>query len=208
MFQIGFVLLLMSHVVTQPTICRRGAKEADELILELVRIADAVRGDTNKHMAHEEQEVLPLLEAHLCAAEQRAMVWRTLRAMPLRLLERVMPWVAGTCSLTSVDCLNASSKDCSDQPNARDGPCVKATWTLPGCHMGSCVDATWSLPGCHMSSCVDVTWTLHGCHKALQKGMPLHPQHRSTAQRSQPVCTIALALHSLCSLCAHTLDSQ
>lgn len=75
--------------------CRRGAKEADELILELVRIADAVRGDTNKHMAHEEQEVLPLLEAHLCAAEQRAMVWRTLRAMPLRLLERVMPWVAG-----------------------------------------------------------------------------------------------------------------
>ncbi|DBB01633.1 hypothetical protein WJX77_010630 [Trebouxia sp. C0004] len=74
---------------------RRGAKEADELILELGRIADAVRGDTNKHMAHEEQEVLPLLEAHLCAAEQRAMVWRTLRAMPLRLLERVMPWVAG-----------------------------------------------------------------------------------------------------------------
>ena len=54
---------------------RRGAKEADGLILELVRIADAVRGDTNRHMAHEEQEVLPLLEAHLCAAEQRAMVW-------------------------------------------------------------------------------------------------------------------------------------
>lgn len=79
----------------QLPICRRGAKEADGLILELVRIADAVRGDTNKHMAHEEQEVLPLLEAHLCAAEQRAMVWRTLRAMPLRLLERVMPWVAG-----------------------------------------------------------------------------------------------------------------
>lgn len=75
---------------------RRGAKEADGLILELVRIADAVRGDTNRHMAHEEQEVLPLLEAHLCAAEQRAMVWRTLRAMPLRLLERVMPWVAGS----------------------------------------------------------------------------------------------------------------
>lgn len=79
---------------------RRGAKEADEQISELVRIIDAVKGDTNKHMAHEEQEVLPLLEAHLCAAEQRAMVWRTLRAMPLRLLERVMPWVAGTLHLS------------------------------------------------------------------------------------------------------------
>ena len=77
---------------------RRGAKEADDLISELVRIIDAVQGDTNKHMAHEEEEVLPLLEAHLCAAEQRAMVWRTLRAMPLRLLERVMPWVAGIAS--------------------------------------------------------------------------------------------------------------
>lgn len=96
--------------------CRRGAKEADELILELVRIADAVRGDTNKHMAHEEQEVLPLLEAHLCAAEQRAMVWRTLRAMPLRLLERVMPWVAGTYLLHSVDCLDALFAFASCQP--------------------------------------------------------------------------------------------
>ena len=83
--------------VTHAIMCRRGAKEAEELILELVRIADAVCGDTNKHMALEEQEVLPLLEAHLCAAEQRAMVWCTFRAMPLRLLERVMPWVAGHC---------------------------------------------------------------------------------------------------------------
>ena len=83
---------------------RRGAKEADELILELVRIIDAVKGDTCKHMAHEEQEVLPLLEAHLCAAEQRAMVWRTLRAMPLRLLERVMPWVAGNSCCAPLQC--------------------------------------------------------------------------------------------------------
>lgn len=100
-------MMFVLHVITQPGICRRGAKEADELILELVRIADAVRGDTNKHMAHEEQEVLPLLEAHLCAAEQRAMVWRTLRAMPLRLLERVMPWVAGTYPCHPVSCLDA-----------------------------------------------------------------------------------------------------
>ena len=31
----------------------------------------------------------------VCMAQQRHMVWRILRAMPLRLLERVMPWVAG-----------------------------------------------------------------------------------------------------------------
>ena len=95
--------------------------------MELVRIADAVRGDTNKHMAHEEQEVLPLLEAHLCAAEQRAMVWRTLRAMPLRLLERVMPWVAGTTTFTTNnddtnndDANNSSSSNSSNSNNNND----------------------------------------------------------------------------------------
>ena len=40
--------------------------------------------------------MLPVLEARMCVAEQRAVVWRTLRAMPLRLLERMLPWVAGT----------------------------------------------------------------------------------------------------------------
>jgi zinc finger-like protein len=46
-------------------------------------------------MAREEAAVLPLLAAGLCTHEQRAMVWRTLRAMPLRLLERMLPWLAG-----------------------------------------------------------------------------------------------------------------
>ena len=41
-------------------------------------------------------QVLPVLEEKLGHAEQRSMVWHTLRAMPLRLLERVMPWLAGT----------------------------------------------------------------------------------------------------------------
>ena len=47
------------------------------------------------HMAREEADVLPLLEARLCTEQQRNMVWRTLQAMPLRLLERVLPWLAG-----------------------------------------------------------------------------------------------------------------
>ena len=40
-------------------------------------------------------DVLPVLMRSLCMAQQRHMVWAILRAMPLRLLERVMPWVAG-----------------------------------------------------------------------------------------------------------------
>ena len=62
---------------------------------ELAHLVSKVISSIKLQMAHEEADVLPLLEKHLCAAEQRAMVWRTLRGMPLRLLERVMPWVAG-----------------------------------------------------------------------------------------------------------------
>ena len=48
-----------------------------------------------RHMVKEEAEVLPVLMRVLCVAEQRHMVWQVLRAMPLRLLEKVMPGVAG-----------------------------------------------------------------------------------------------------------------
>lgn len=47
-------------------------------------------------------DVLPVLMRSVCMAQQRHMVWRILRAMPLRLLERVMPWVAGELALCSV----------------------------------------------------------------------------------------------------------
>lgn len=57
-----------------------------------------MRGTLCKHMLREELEVLPLLQAHLCDAEQRSMVWRMLRAMPLRLLQQVMPVIAGAHS--------------------------------------------------------------------------------------------------------------
>jgi hypothetical protein len=49
-------------------------------------------------LQREEAEVLPLLTATLSAEQQRGMVWHTLRAMPLRLLERVLPWLLSKLS--------------------------------------------------------------------------------------------------------------
>ena len=74
---------------------RRGAREVEPLVGELSRVAADLAKAMGRHMAREESEVLPVLMRTLCAAEQRHMVWRILLAMPLRLLERVMPWVAG-----------------------------------------------------------------------------------------------------------------
>lgn len=65
------------------------------LLADLCSAVDATRRAITCHMEREEADVLPLLQARLCASQQRDMVWRTLCAMPLRLLERVLPWLAG-----------------------------------------------------------------------------------------------------------------
>ena len=74
------------------------------LLEELKLAAERTCKANDAHMAREESTVLPVLQESLCAAEQRAMVWRTLRAMPLRLLERVLPWLAGTTAHTICTC--------------------------------------------------------------------------------------------------------
>lgn len=74
---------------------RRGAQEVAGLLADLCSAVDATRRAITCHMEREEADVLPLLQARLCASQQRDMVWRTLCAMPLRLLERVLPWLAG-----------------------------------------------------------------------------------------------------------------
>ena len=75
--------------------CRRNSKELAALLADLSEVAESLSKTMNRHMAKEEAEVLPVLMRMLCVSEQRYIVWQVLRAMPLRLLERVMPWVAG-----------------------------------------------------------------------------------------------------------------
>ena len=73
---------------------RRGAKEVSELTGELADVAQKLSRSMHSHMAREENDVFPILMKKLCPAEQRYIVWRLMQAMPLRLLERFMPWIA------------------------------------------------------------------------------------------------------------------
>lgn len=75
-------------------LARRGAKQVAELVEDLADVAHKLSRAMGRHMTREETEVFPVLMKTLCHAEQRHMIWRILCAMPLRLLERVMPWVA------------------------------------------------------------------------------------------------------------------
>ena len=51
------------------------------------------------HMRMEEAKVLPIVASRCSEAEQCLLIWNTVRAMPLRLLERMLPWVASQVRL-------------------------------------------------------------------------------------------------------------
>ena len=72
---------------------RRGAKELSDLMGELAGTAEKLSKSMIEHMAQEESDVFPTLMKILCPVEQRRMVWKLVQAMPLRLLERFMPWI-------------------------------------------------------------------------------------------------------------------
>lgn len=61
---------------------------------DTVALANDVSAAMKMHLAREEQDVLPALRKHLSRSEKLAIVWKSLQALPLRLLERIMPWVA------------------------------------------------------------------------------------------------------------------
>jgi hypothetical protein len=59
---------------------RRGrTRDVSGMLGKLVETANRVCAAISTHMQREEAEVLPLLAAALGAAEQRAIVWHTLR---------------------------------------------------------------------------------------------------------------------------------
>lgn len=87
------------------------------MLERLCSIAERVCASMAAHMRREEAELFPLLERRLCHAQQRSLLWRTLRAMPLRLLERVMPWIVGEAARRLHGALGGGSVeegDCRD----------------------------------------------------------------------------------------------
>ncbi|KAK1298760.1 hypothetical protein QJS10_CPB14g00381 [Acorus calamus] len=65
---------------------------------KLYRQADQIMDTTQKHFQNEEIEVLPLARAHFSRAKQRQLLYQSLCVMPLKLIERVLPWLVGSLS--------------------------------------------------------------------------------------------------------------
>ncbi|GLJ10012.1 hypothetical protein SUGI_0120100 [Cryptomeria japonica] len=57
--------------------------------------ADQILETIEQHFLSEEHEVIPLAREHCSVTEQRVLLYQSLRVMPLKSLERVLPWIVG-----------------------------------------------------------------------------------------------------------------
>ncbi|KAL3695707.1 hypothetical protein R1sor_009783 [Riccia sorocarpa] len=69
-----------------------------QLFGKLWEQAELMVKSISKHLNDEEKEVIPLARKHFSVEEQRSLLYQSLRVMPLKLLERVLPWLVGALS--------------------------------------------------------------------------------------------------------------
>ncbi|KAF8399097.1 hypothetical protein HHK36_014963 [Tetracentron sinense] len=60
--------------------------------------ADQIMDTIQKHFHDEEVQVLPLAQMHFSPQRQRELLYQSLCVMPLKLVERVLPWLVGSLS--------------------------------------------------------------------------------------------------------------
>ncbi|KAJ7531954.1 hypothetical protein O6H91_14G066700 [Diphasiastrum complanatum] len=71
---------------------------ADQICKKLCAQAESIVEAVHQHFLDEEVEVIPLARKHCSVEEQRMILYQSLRVMPLKLLERVLPWLVALLS--------------------------------------------------------------------------------------------------------------
>lgn len=74
----------------------RRAVISAEISGQLCRQAELIVQTVQQHLVNEETKVFPLARVHCSIEEQRGLVYKSLRVMPLKLLEKVLPWLVAT----------------------------------------------------------------------------------------------------------------
>ncbi|KAA8541256.1 hypothetical protein F0562_025137 [Nyssa sinensis] len=69
---------------------------AAEFYAKLCSHADQIMETIQRHFHNEEVQVLPLAQKHFSFKRQRELLYQSLCVMPLKLIERVLPWLVGS----------------------------------------------------------------------------------------------------------------
>ncbi|KAK6931529.1 RCHY1, zinc-ribbon [Dillenia turbinata] len=69
---------------------------SEEFCTQLCLHANQIMDTIQKHFESEEVQVLPLARKHFSPERQRELLYQSLCVMPLKLIERVLPWLVGS----------------------------------------------------------------------------------------------------------------
>ncbi|KAK8933786.1 hypothetical protein KSP39_PZI016072 [Platanthera zijinensis] len=123
-----------------------GANSAD-FYSKLCSHADQIMEAIQKHFHSEEVEVLPLAVMHFSPDKQRELLYKSLCIMPLRLLERVLPWLVSELSDEKAKaflhnmCFAAPPSDSSLVTLFYGWACRGRTLDINYCHQFQCLSS-------------------------------------------------------------------
>jgi hypothetical protein len=164
------------------------------------------------YLQREEAEVLPLLAATLSAEQQRGMVWHTLRAMPLRLLERVLPWLLSKLSAEDAEGMMTNLRLGAPQVDQQLVELLlrwahRGRWPLPdpaavagaGVAAGTAAGMVGAVAGAGVAAGVIC---VAGAHAAALSEAPQQQQQQPQVHESLKGLVPASAIESLCKSCS------
>ncbi|XWS50748.1 hypothetical protein CRYUN_Cryun12cG0113900 [Craigia yunnanensis] len=126
---------------------------AVEFYSKLCEHADQIMETIRTHFHNEEVQVLPIVRKNFSFKRQRKLLYQSLCVMPLRLIERVLPWLVG--SLTDNEARNFL-KNVQLAAPATDAALVTlfSGWACKGHNQGMCLSPNGS--GCYVKSFTDI----------------------------------------------------
>ncbi|KAL3512235.1 hypothetical protein ACH5RR_024952 [Cinchona calisaya] len=118
---------------------------AAEFFAKLCSQADLIIETIKRHFQNEEAEVLPLAREHFSFKKQRELLYQSLSLMPLKLIERVLPWLVGRLSEDEARNFLKNMQLAAPTPDAALVT-LYSGWACKGRHHGVCLSSNVS--GC------------------------------------------------------------
>ncbi|CDO98421.1 unnamed protein product [Coffea canephora] len=118
---------------------------AADFFTKLCSQADLIIETIKRHFQNEETEVLPLARMHFSFKRQRDLLYQSLSLMPLKLIERVLPWLVGY--LTEDEARNfLKNMQLAAPPPDAALVTLYSGWACKGRHKGICLSS--NVTGC------------------------------------------------------------
>ncbi|KNA10882.1 hypothetical protein SOVF_140190 [Spinacia oleracea] len=113
----------------------------DDFYSRLCTYADQITGTIQKHFRNEEIQVLPLARKLFSPQRQRELMYQSLCVMPLKLIERVLPWLVGSLGEEEAKCF---LKNMYMAAPAADAALVTlfSGWACKGSKMNVCLSSS------------------------------------------------------------------